>query len=286
MRQYGTVTDTARPDLSDYELADRYRREAGRSSCRGSRPWPASRSTSSGSTERNGLNTAAFISGYQGSPVGAFGDEVDRADPHRPRPADRQPTGGQRRARRDGRDGQPAGDDPRRLQVRRRPRHLVRQGARARPRQRRDPPRRVRRARPRTAASSPSSVTTRAPSRRPCRRRATRRWSTCTCRCCSPATPQEALDLGRHAVALSRACGIWSGLKIVTPVADGTGTIDVHPDRVVPILPEIEVDGKPYRPKPNGRLITPYTLDAEREFHEIRTRLAQAVRRRSTASTG
>ena len=47
-----------------------------------------------------------------------------------------------------------------------------------------------------------------------------------------PGDVQEALDLGRHAVALSRASGVWVGLKLVTPVADGTGTVDVHPDRV------------------------------------------------------
>ena len=41
-----------------------------------------------------------------------------------------------------------------------------------------------------------------------------------------PGDAQEALDLARHAVALSRACGIWAGLKLVTPVADGTGTVD------------------------------------------------------------
>ena len=53
-----------------------------------------------------------------------------------------------------------------------------------------------------------------------------------------PGDVQEALDLGRHAVALSRASGIWVGLKLVTPVADGTGTVDVHPDRVVPVDPD------------------------------------------------
>lgn len=90
-----------------------------------------------------------------------------------------------------------------------------------------------------------------------------------------PGDVQEALDLGRHAVALSRSCGLWAGLKLVTAVADGTGTVDVHPDRVRPSAPVIEVDGEPFRPHPNGRLITPYTLDMEREFQEVRWHLAR-----------
>jgi indolepyruvate ferredoxin oxidoreductase len=90
-----------------------------------------------------------------------------------------------------------------------------------------------------------------------------------------PGDPQEAIDVARHAVALSRACGLWSGLKLVTPVADGTGTVDVHPDRVQPVIPNIEIDGKPFRPHPNGRLIMPYTLEMERELREVRTELAR-----------
>ena len=53
-----------------------------------------------------------------------------------------------------------------------------------------------------------------------------------------PGDVQEALDLGRHSVALSRASGVWVGYKLVTAVADGTGTVDVHPDRVVPVDPD------------------------------------------------
>jgi indolepyruvate ferredoxin oxidoreductase len=90
-----------------------------------------------------------------------------------------------------------------------------------------------------------------------------------------PGDVQEALDLSRHAVALSRSCGLWAGLKLVTAVADGTGTVDVHPDRVLASSPVIDVDGQPFHPRPNGRLITPYTLDMEREFQEIRWPLAR-----------
>jgi indolepyruvate ferredoxin oxidoreductase len=90
-----------------------------------------------------------------------------------------------------------------------------------------------------------------------------------------PGDVQEALDLGRHAVALSRACGLWAGFKLVTPVADGTGTVDVHPDRVRPTAPVVEVDGEPFHPQPNGRLLTPYTLEMEREFQLFRSVLAR-----------
>ncbi len=90
-----------------------------------------------------------------------------------------------------------------------------------------------------------------------------------------PGDVQEALDLSRHAVALSRSCGLWAGLKLVTAVADGTGTVDVHPDRVHASSPVVDVDGQPFHPRPNGRLITPYTLDMEREFQEVRWPLAR-----------
>jgi indolepyruvate ferredoxin oxidoreductase len=90
-----------------------------------------------------------------------------------------------------------------------------------------------------------------------------------------PGDVQEALDLGHHAVALSRSCGLWAGLKLVTAVADGTGTIEVNPDRIRPVAPEVEIDGVPFRPRPNGRLLTPYTIEMEREFQEVRWQLAR-----------
>ena len=90
-----------------------------------------------------------------------------------------------------------------------------------------------------------------------------------------PGDVQEALDLSRHAVALSRSCGLWAGLKLVTAVADGTGTVDVHPDRVHASSPVVDVGGHPFHPQPNGRLLTPYTLEMEREFQEIRWPLAR-----------
>jgi indolepyruvate ferredoxin oxidoreductase len=91
----------------------------------------------------------------------------------------------------------------------------------------------------------------------------------------TPGDVQEALDLGRHAVAMSRASGLWTGFKVVAPVADGTGTVDLDLHRVVPVVPVMEVDGWPYVPHADGGLLTPHTLELERELVEIRLELAR-----------
>jgi indolepyruvate ferredoxin oxidoreductase len=88
-----------------------------------------------------------------------------------------------------------------------------------------------------------------------------------------PGDPAEALDLGRHAIALSRLTGLWSALKIVADVADATATVDLHPERILPVLPRI--DGRVYEHQPNGNLLTPRTIDVEREIYEIRYQLAR-----------
>ncbi len=62
-----------------------------------------------------------------------------------------------------------------------------------------------------------------------------------------PGGPAEALDLGRHAVALSRASGLWVSIKIVADVADGTASVDLDIDRVQPRIPTIE--GHEYDPR-------------------------------------
>ncbi len=88
-----------------------------------------------------------------------------------------------------------------------------------------------------------------------------------------PGDPAEVLDLGRHAIALSRVTGLWTALKIVADVADATATVELHPDRIVPVLPL--VDGAIYRHHADGNLLTPRTIDVEREIFEIRYQLAR-----------
>jgi len=92
-----------------------------------------------------------------------------------------------------------------------------------------------------------------------------------------PGNVQDAVDLGRHAVAMSRASGLWTAIKVVESVADGTGTVELHPDRIVPLMPPF-VDGphgqETLRSQPTGRLVTPFTLDLEREL-EVRLEVAR-----------
>ena len=94
-----------------------------------------------------------------------------------------------------------------------------------------------------------------------------------------PGDVQETIDLARHAVALSRMTGTWTAMKIVAAVADGSGTVDLGPDRVDIVVPDLRVPGDPtgriYEPHPNGNLLTPTTLALERDFRDIRLILAQ-----------
>ncbi len=93
-----------------------------------------------------------------------------------------------------------------------------------------------------------------------------------------PGDVQDVVDLGRHAVVLSRLSGLWTSMKIVAAVADGHGTVDLGLDRVQPVTPDLTIpggNGETFIPVPNGQLLTPYTLDLEEEFRTTRMVLAQ-----------
>ncbi|MFD5843154.1 indolepyruvate ferredoxin oxidoreductase family protein [Streptomyces chartreusis] len=85
-----------------------------------------------------------------------------------------------------------------------------------------------------------------------------------------PADSQEVLDLGLHAVALSRASGLWAGLKIVTAVADGSSLVDLGAERSAPVLPVGSG-----RHQPTARLLQPTLGPLERDLMTTRLRLAR-----------
>ena len=90
-----------------------------------------------------------------------------------------------------------------------------------------------------------------------------------------PGTVQEILDFGLHGFMLSRASGLWVAMKIVTNVADEAATADVDPDRVRPVIPTVELDGRPFQHAINVNLIPPFGLEMERTLHFARLELAR-----------
>jgi len=80
-----------------------------------------------------------------------------------------------------------------------------------------------------------------------------------------PVDAAEILTLGKHAVALSRASGLWTALKIVTSVADGSTEIDLLDDSFDPVLP-----AGAGTHQPDARLLQPVLGPMERDFATIR----------------
>jgi indolepyruvate ferredoxin oxidoreductase len=269
------MTDTARHQVRpDYQIADRYRREDGRVFLSGVQAIARLPIDQLRIDRRNGTSTAAFVSGYQGSPLGMFYEEVEKArltcvdlpvvnqrglneDLAATSVMGSQLTVTLDDCRYDGVLGIWYGKGPGIDRAGDAIRHAVFAGASA------------------TGGvvavvgDDPSAKSSTLPSS------SDATMVDLHMPLLFPGDAQEAIDIARHAVALSRASGLWAGIKLVTPVADGTGTVDVHPERVVPVMPVFEVNGQPYRPVPNGRLLTPHTLGVERELFEVRTEIAR-----------
>lgn len=95
----------------------------------------------------------------------------------------------------------------------------------------------------------------------------------------APGSPAEILSLGLHAVALSRASGLWTGLKIVTDVADSSETVQLHRlGRDIPV---------PARPstRPRPALVGPAAVEAEHDMLTRRLALAVAYARDARLNT-
>src|SRR4051812_34569141 len=95
----------------------------------------------------------------------------------------------------------------------------------------------------------------------------------------TPGTSQEVLDLGRHGYEVSRFSGFWGGMRIVTSVADGFDQVRLAADRIVPVQPELEFDGVPWRFAQRQILFLPDSLELETELYERRHPAALAYSR-------
>ena len=83
-----------------------------------------------------------------------------------------------------------------------------------------------------------------------------------------PGNTQEIIEYGLLAIALSRFTGAWAGLKLITDICDGGGTIIVDPNRPAIKIPEN------YQKYVDARLLPPITLALE---HEVATRRIKAA---------
>ena len=223
---------------------------------------------------RAGLRTAAFISGYQGSPLGGYDLELV-APPSAPRrPVDRACAWPQRRAGCHRGDGKPAGstfpgqkfDGVVGIWYGKSPgldragdaiRHAAYAGT--------------------SRTGGVLALTGDDPACKSSTLPSSSEWALADLHMpiLHPGNVQEILDLALHGIALSRTSGLWSALKVVTAVADGSSNIEVGLDRIAPVIPELIWKGVPYVPKVTGRVGPPYTTPIETEIYEVRLELAR-----------
>ena len=96
----------------------------------------------------------------------------------------------------------------------------------------------------------------------------------------SPSDPQEIVDLGLHAIALSRFSGLWSGVKLSTNLMDGGGTVAVRKEQVRPVIPDNTFDGKPYRHVVSANFMNKQkSAEIERSLVTVRPELARRYAR-------
>ncbi|MET8768856.1 indolepyruvate ferredoxin oxidoreductase family protein [Streptomyces sp. NPDC004658] len=91
----------------------------------------------------------------------------------------------------------------------------------------------------------------------------------------APGSVAEVIELGLHAVALSRATGLWTGLKIVADIADASAIVDL--DLLRPDIPAATRSQHGAPPT----LVGPASLDAEHDMLTRRLDLARKYARRT-----
>jgi len=92
----------------------------------------------------------------------------------------------------------------------------------------------------------------------------------------APGSVAEVIEFGLHAVALSRASGLWTGLKIIADIADASSTVDLgalaHDVLAVP--------APPAQPRARGgALVGPAAVEAEADLLTRRLDLARQYAR-------
>ncbi len=93
-----------------------------------------------------------------------------------------------------------------------------------------------------------------------------------------PGTSREILEFGLHAIALSRWSGNWVGMKMVTNVCDGGSTVALSPH-----FPNIQLP-EGFAKHIDEKMIAPFTLKLELEVNRRRLEAARSYARLNTVN--
>ncbi len=91
-----------------------------------------------------------------------------------------------------------------------------------------------------------------------------------------PGSAEEIIRLGRYGIAMSRASGMWVGMKITADVADGIYTVDGSGAEVPITVPSLEWEGAPWRLRQIPMLAPPASLQAEAQMYGPRWAMLRA----------
>ena len=94
-----------------------------------------------------------------------------------------------------------------------------------------------------------------------------------------PASVAEFLELGLHAVAMSRYSGLWVAMKLVGQLCDGGEIVSLDPSRPAVEQPRLEVGGRPFQKRQYHRFFPGETVETERILHAERLPAALAYAR-------
>jgi indolepyruvate ferredoxin oxidoreductase len=100
-----------------------------------------------------------------------------------------------------------------------------------------------------------------------------------------PGSSQDIIRLGLYGIALSRASGLWVGMKIVADVADGLWSVTSNPASYPIIIPQIEWQGLPWQHRQGRAATLPWSRDAEEQLVGPRWDLLLAFARANPLDT-
>ena len=242
-----------------------------------------------------GLNTAGFISGYRGSPLGGYDQQLAKAQAASRRPRHRLPAGRQRGPRGVRGLGQPAAPA---LARRRATTAWSASGtargrastARATCSSTATPPA------PRgTAACCASPATTMAPSRRRSRTSRDHAFMSALMPVLYPSSIHEFIGMGLLGIAMSRYSGCWVGMKLISDTVETTAAVDLarrgprvrHPGRLRAAAgrPQPALAGRPLVAGPPAAELQGLRRDRLRPRERRRPHRCSTARARGSASS-